>query len=63
MLLLNNQLYMLTLQSFKSLIVYLLMLKVNQNSLGDNISQGVSFTEVQERLNQNILQGTLTSLD
>ena len=37
MLLLNNQLYMLTLQSFKSRIVYLLMFKVKQDSLGDNI--------------------------
>ena len=45
---------MLTLQSFKSRIVYLLVFKVKQDSLGDVIlltSQGVSFTEVQEGLN------------
>ena len=45
---------MLTLQSFKSRIVCLLIFKVNQDSLGDVIlltSQGVSFTEVQEGLN------------
>ena len=39
---------MLTLQSSNSQIVYLLIFKVNQESLGDVIllaSQGVSFTE------------------
>ena len=44
---------MLTLQSSKSQSVYLLIFKVNQDSLGDVIllaSQGVSFTEVQEGL-------------
>ena len=44
---------MLTLQSSKYRIVCLLIFKVNQDSLGDVIlltSQGVSFTEVQERL-------------
>ena len=44
---------MLTLQSSKSQSVYLLIFKVNQDSLGNVIllaSQGVSFTEVQERV-------------
>ena len=44
---------MLTLQSFKSRIVCLLIFKVNQDSQVDVIllaSQGVSFTEVQEGL-------------
>ena len=44
---------MLTLQSSKSRSVYLLIFKVNIDSLGDVIllaSQGVSFTEVQEGL-------------
>ena len=44
---------MLTLQSFKSRIVCLLIFEVKQDSL-DNVillsSQGVSFTEVQEGL-------------
>ena len=42
---------MLTLQSSKSGSVYLLIFKVNQDSMGDVIllaSQGVYFTEVQE---------------
>ena len=45
---------MLTLQSSKFRIVCLLMFKVKQDSLGDDIlltSKGVSFKEVQEGLN------------
>ena len=44
---------MLTLQSFKSRIVKLLIFKVTEDSLGYNVllaSQGVSFHEVQEGL-------------
>ena len=46
---------MLTLQCSQSRIVCLLMVKVKQDSLGDVIlftSQGVSFKEVQEGLNE-----------
>ena len=44
---------MLTLKSSKSQIVYLLIFKVKEDSLGYNIllaSQGVSFTEAQKGL-------------
>ena len=44
---------MLTIQSSKSRIVYLLILKVKLDNYGYNVllaSQGVSFTEVQEGL-------------
>ena len=45
--------FMLTLQSSKSQILYLLIFKVKKDSVGENVllaSQGVSFTEVQEGL-------------